>query len=60
MPAVQGKPNSPRKQVNTMRSIQKVFIQRAEGMTGHHTMKKVTFEGDCRVRVALFNASPEI
>lgn len=29
-----------------MRSIQKVVIERAEGMTGHRTMKKVTFQGD--------------
>jgi hypothetical protein len=28
------------------RSIQKVVIERAEGLTGHPTMKKVTFAGD--------------
>jgi hypothetical protein len=29
-----------------MRSIQRVVIQRAEGLTNHYTMKKVTFTGD--------------
>lgn len=29
-----------------MKSIQKVVIQRAEGPTGHYTMRKASFEGD--------------
>src|ERR1700751_2071057 len=29
-----------------MRSIQRVVIQRAEGLTNHYTMKKVTYTGD--------------
>lgn len=29
-----------------MQSIQKVVIQRAEGMTDHYTMKRVTYTGD--------------
>jgi hypothetical protein len=29
-----------------MRSIQKVVIERAEGLTGHYTMKKLEFTGD--------------
>jgi hypothetical protein len=29
-----------------MRSIQRVIIERAEGIIGHHAMKRVTFTGD--------------